>query len=83
MAQRKLEARQRVILGAFILDTLKSKMDNAPVAEFGFEGYKLKDWLKQNSERSVFGIEPLKSNDGYKILSRPVLGEGAEIVSLR
>lgn len=60
-AKRKLETRQRVLIGAFVLDTLKNKMMGAPVAEFSWEGHKLIDWLKRDSEREAFGLTPLNT----------------------
>ena len=58
--RRKLESKQRVLIGAFVLDTLKKHLPNDPVADFGVEGYKLKDWLTRDSDRMAFGLQPNK-----------------------
>lgn len=53
-SQRRLDARRKILLGAFILDQLEHREVSSPL-ELEFDGKRFRDWLTRPTDRAVFG----------------------------
>lgn len=55
-SQRRLDARRKILIGAFVLDQLE-RLGRAPDA-LVFEGKRFVDWLTRPNDRAVFDASP-------------------------
>ena len=53
-AQRRLDDRRKVLVGAFVLEQLQKKGLDA--ASFAYEGKRFSEWLTREDERALFGL---------------------------
>ena len=51
-AERRLDARRKILLGAFVLDQLEVRQEDP--ASFEFNGKRFADWLVRPSDRAMF-----------------------------
>lgn len=63
-AQRRLDDRRKVLMGAFVLDQLQRAGTNA--ATLTFEGKKFSEWLTRDDERALFGLPAAAPKGGEK-----------------
>ena len=57
-ANRKLENKQKFLMGSFVLEKMKDSQMNP--AFFTMSGQDFGDWLTRDNERAAFGLEPIK-----------------------
>lgn len=63
-AQRRLEDRRKVLVGAFVLDQLQRAGMNP--ALLTFEGKKFSEWLTRDDERALFDLPAAAPQGGEK-----------------
>jgi len=55
-SQRRLDARRKILVGAFVLEQLHRA--GTPPQDFTFQGQKFFEWLIRPNDRAVFEPEP-------------------------
>lgn len=55
-AERRLDARRKILIGAFVLDQLEVRQED-PVG-FEFNGKRFADWLVRDTDRACFVLAP-------------------------
>jgi len=55
-AERRLDARRKILLGAFVLDQLEALQESPQRLEF--KGKRFADWLVRDSDRACFELSP-------------------------
>jgi hypothetical protein len=55
--KRKIENRQKLLVGAFVLDQMHKS--GLGVSLLTYDGATFNEWLKRDDERELFGLEPL------------------------
>jgi hypothetical protein len=70
-SQRRLDARRKILLGAFILEQLEHA--GSSPQELTFQGKRFIDWLVRPNDRAVFEIptEAVTGNDGAAAAALP------------
>jgi hypothetical protein len=66
-AERRLDARRKILLGAFVLDQLEVRQETP--ASFEFNGKRFADWLVRPNDRAVFGLPTASSVSSPKVPS--------------
>jgi large subunit ribosomal protein L7/L12 len=55
--KRAIETRQKILLGAFILDQINKRGEFVrDVQGFEYDGVRFADWLTRENDRAVFGM---------------------------
>jgi hypothetical protein len=55
-AERRLDARRKILIGAFVLDQLEALQESPQRLEF--KGKRFADWLVRDSDRACFELSP-------------------------
>ena len=63
-AQRRLDDRRKVLVGAFMLEQLHRL--NADASTLAYAGRRFSEWLTRNDERALFGLSPGAQKGGEK-----------------
>ena len=63
-AQRRIDDRRKVLVGAFVLEQLHRT--NADAATLSLEGRKFAEWLTRDDERALFGLPAAAPKGGEK-----------------
>lgn len=66
-AERRLDARRKILLGAFVLDQLAVRQESP--ASLEFNGKRFADWLVRPNDRAVFGLPAAASGSSPKVPS--------------
>jgi hypothetical protein len=74
-SQRRLDARRKILLGAFVLEQLEHA-GSTPLA-LTFEGKRFADWLVRPNDRAVFEIPTAPGNAGAAATAAPPAGARA------